>query len=71
MKMNGKLTLSQIDNQMTLNTFMDGKILVPQNLWFVGTANKDDSTFTITDKVYDRAASIVMNESRVCRCTLY
>jgi len=41
--------------------FVDGKILVPQNLWFVGTANKDDSTFTITDKVYDRAASIVMN----------
>jgi hypothetical protein len=41
--------------------FIDGKILVPQNLWFVGTANKDDSTFTITDKVYDRAASIVMN----------
>lgn len=40
---------------------VDGKILVPQNLWFVGTANKDDSTFTITDKVYDRAASIVMN----------
>ncbi|MDY0210034.1 MAG: hypothetical protein RBQ91_01325 [Acholeplasma sp.] len=39
----------------------DGKILVPQNLWFVGTANKDDSTFTITDKVYDRAASIIMN----------
>lgn len=41
--------------------FIDGKILVPQNLWFVGTANKDDSTFTITDKVYDRASSIVMN----------
>ncbi len=39
----------------------DGKILVPQNVWFVGTANKDDSTFTITDKVYDRAASIIMN----------
>jgi MoxR-like ATPase len=41
--------------------FMDGKILVPQNVWFVGTANKDDSTFTITDKVYDRASSIIMN----------
>src|SRR5690554_1302837 len=39
----------------------NGKILVPQNVWFVGTANKDDSTFTITDKVYDRAASIEMN----------
>lgn len=38
-----------------------GKILVPQNLWFVGTANRDDSTFTITDKVYDRAIPIEMN----------
>lgn len=41
--------------------FIDGKILVPQNVWFIGTANKDDSTFTITDKVYDRASSIIMN----------
>lgn len=36
----------------------DGKLLIPQNVWFVGTANNDDSTFTITDKVYDRAMSI-------------
>jgi len=41
--------------------FREGKILVPQNLWFVGTANRDDSTFTITDKVYDRAITIEMN----------
>jgi len=40
---------------------VEGKILVPQNVWFVGTANRDDSTFTITDKVYDRATSIEMN----------
>lgn len=40
---------------------INGKILVPQNLWFVGTANKDDSTFTITDKVYDRAVAIELN----------
>lgn len=40
---------------------MNGKVLVSQNLWFVGTANKDDSTFTITDKVYDRAAIIEMD----------
>src|SRR5690554_1878910 len=38
-----------------------GKILLPQNVWFVGTANKDDSTFTITDKVYDRATPIEIN----------
>ena len=40
---------------------INGKILVPQNVWFIGTANKDDSTFTITDKVYDRATTIILN----------
>ncbi len=39
-----------------------GKLLVPQNVWFIGTANNDDSTFTITDKVYDRAISLGLNE---------
>ncbi|MBN2504702.1 MAG: hypothetical protein JXB20_05095 [Bacilli bacterium] len=37
---------------------VNGKITVPMNVWFVGTANKDDSTFTITDKVYDRAIAL-------------
>ena len=40
---------------------VNGKLLVPQNVWFIGTANRDDSTFTITDKVYDRATIIEMN----------
>lgn len=38
-----------------------GKFLVPQNVWFIGTANNDDSTFTITDKVYDRAVTLELN----------
>ncbi|MDD3478342.1 MAG: hypothetical protein PHP32_05650 [Candidatus Izemoplasmatales bacterium] len=37
---------------------VNGKITVPLNVWFVGTANKDDSTYTITDKVYDRAIAL-------------
>ncbi|XMB71922.1 hypothetical protein RJI07_07425 [Mycoplasmatota bacterium WC30] len=37
---------------------INGKITVPLNVWFVGTANKDDSTYTITDKVYDRAIAL-------------
>ena len=40
----------------------DGKIQVPDSIWFIGTANNDDSTFTITDKVYDRAMPIELNE---------
>lgn len=42
---------------------IDGrKIRVPKNVWFVGTANKDESTFEISDKVYDRAQVIVLND---------
>ena len=40
----------------------DGKLLIPQNVWYIGTANRDDSTFTITDKVYDRAVTLYLNE---------
>lgn len=36
----------------------DGYVRIPENSYFVGTANRDDSTFTITDKVYDRAITI-------------
>ena len=44
----------------------DGFITIPNNTWFVGTANTDDSTFTITDKVCDRA--IILNfEDRFAR----
>ena len=34
--------------------FKDGRIKLPENMWFIGTANNDDSTFAISDKVYDR-----------------
>jgi hypothetical protein len=30
-------------------------INIPENVWFIGTANRDESTFEISDKVYDRA----------------
>ncbi|MBQ0099290.1 MAG: hypothetical protein KBS91_01940 [Firmicutes bacterium] len=33
----------------------DGKLQIPQNIFYVGTANNDDSTFSVSDKVYDRA----------------
>ena len=40
----------------------NGMVRIPVNTWFVGTVNIDDSTFTITDKVYDRAIAIDFNE---------
>ena len=41
---------------------MEGVLQIQENSYFVGTANKDDSTFTITDKVYDRAITIDFEE---------
>ena len=40
----------------------EGKLLIPQNVMFFGTANNDDSTFTISDKVYDRAMSLFFDD---------
>lgn len=42
-----------------------GKLRIPQNIWYIGTANNDDSTFTISDKVYDRAQPINLDAKGV------
>ncbi len=39
-----------------------GKVKIPPNLWYIGTINNDDSTFMVTDKVYDRAMPIEIND---------
>ena len=39
-----------------------GKLHVPENMWYIGTINNDDSTFAVTDKVYDRAMPIDIND---------
>ncbi len=36
----------------------NGTVQIPDNVWFVGTINNDDSTFAVADKVYDRAIPI-------------
>ncbi|MDE7213424.1 MAG: AAA family ATPase, partial [Anaeroplasmataceae bacterium] len=35
---------------------------IPTNVWFIGTANRDESTFEISDKVYDRAQTMNFNK---------
>ena len=40
----------------------NGKLKLPRNMWFIGTANNDDSTFAISDKVYDRAMVINLDK---------
>ena len=39
-----------------------GRLKLPPNMWFIGTANNDDSTFAISDKVYDRAMVINLDK---------
>ena len=34
---------------------VNGNLSIPQNVWYIGTINNDDSTFSVSDKVYDRA----------------
>lgn len=39
----------------------EGKLKIPPNMWYIGTINNDDSTFAVSDKVYDRAIPIDIN----------
>ena len=42
-----------------------GRLHIPQNIWYIGTANNDDSTYAISDKVYDRAQPINLDAKGV------
>ena len=44
---------------------VDGKLVIPQTVWYIGTANNDDSTFAVSDKVYDRALVINLDSKGV------
>ena len=44
---------------------IDGKLQIPQNVWYIGTANNDDSTFAVSDKVYDRALVINLDNKGI------
>jgi len=56
---NIKLTRKEEGNEVNYLALDHGNTLkVPANVWFIGTANRDESTFVISDKVYDRAHTI-------------
>ena len=58
-----KIRVLEVQTGQTLpEKLKGGSVTVPTNTWFIGTANTDDSTFTITDKVYDRAVVIDFEE---------
>ncbi len=41
---------------------VDGKLWIPPNVFYIGTINNDDSTFAVSDKVYDRAIPIDLDD---------
>lgn len=43
----------------------NGNLVIPQNVWYVGTINNDDSTFSVSDKVYDRAFVVNLDSKGV------
>lgn len=43
----------------------EGNLKIPQNVWYVGTINNDDSTFSVSDKVYDRAFVINLDNKGI------
>ncbi|MDE7454827.1 MAG: hypothetical protein K2M64_03250 [Clostridia bacterium] len=61
--LNTKL-LRNVDGQtVEYRGLTDGHtIKIPANVWFIGTANRDESTFEISDKVYDRAQTMNFNK---------
>ncbi len=53
---NIKLARTEEEREIEYAALSNGHTLkVPTNVWFIGTANRDESTFVISDKVYDRA----------------
>ena len=57
-----KVEVTRTADNMNPELIENGKLLITQNIWFVGTDNNDDSTFKITDKVYDRAITLTLND---------
>ena len=44
---------------------VNGNLSIPQNVWYIGTINNDDSTFSVSDKVYDRAFVVNLDSKGV------
>lgn len=61
--LNIKLSRKTEEGEFEYCALTDGHtIKIPKNVWFVGTANRDESTFEISDKVYDRAQTMNFNK---------
>lgn len=56
------LTASLTEDEETRLRFNEDGICIPQNLIVIGTVNMDETTFSFSRKVLDRAMTIEMNE---------
>ncbi len=56
------LTAELTDSEDVRTRFLNDGICIPQNLIVVGTVNMDETTFSFSRKVLDRAMTIEMNE---------
>lgn len=56
------LTSELTDDDELRNRFLEDGICIPQNLIVVGTVNMDETTFSFSRKVLDRAMTIEMNK---------
>lgn len=61
--LNVKLARSEDTGMADYKMLEEGHTMkIPTNVYFVGTANRDESTFAISDKVYDRAQTMNFNK---------
>jgi hypothetical protein len=56
------LTSELTDEDEVRNRFLEDGVCIPQNLIVIGTVNMDETTFSFSRKVLDRAMTIEMNE---------
>lgn len=56
------LTRELTEDDDVRNRFLEDGICIPQNLIVIGTVNMDETTFSFSRKVLDRAMTIEMNE---------
>ena len=50
------ITLMESSMENAPKRLVEGrKIRVPKNVWFIGTANHDETTSELADKTYDRS----------------
>lgn len=60
------LTLTTDLNRRYPALFEDHKTLkIPENIWFIGTANQDETTLEFADKTYDRAHIMELGRNQV------